>query len=160
MSAQTSFSNAPAAGLPGMRAESGEYEADSRSYEVAAGVAAGRLIVEGTTVGVTGKLPTAAGDLAFPVGFSQHQIVSEPKSPLYAQYDEVTCQRKGRIWLVCSGVISSGETVLFIVHTGASAGLPTELDDATTTALPAGHFLKCIKGGADGALGLFAVMFP
>lgn len=157
MTAQTSFTSLPAAAVAGMRGDSSHIEVDSRALSTAAGVNAGVLIVEGSVPGENGALSTDAASVALPVGFSLFQPTKEPTSPHYLQYDMVPCLRRGRIWLVCSGVISSGETALFIVH---ATGLPSEVDDATTTPLPAGHFLKCLKGAGNGELGLFSVNFP
>lgn len=157
MTAQTSISRLPSAAIAGMVAASDRQEVDSRALSTSAGVDAGVLIVEGATPGEVGALPTNAGTLAFPVGFSIFQVSKEATSPNYKQYDMVPCLRKGRIWLKCEGTISDGETALFINHT---TGLPTETDDGTTTPLPAGHFIKCIKGNTNGLLGLFAIDFP
>lgn len=157
MSAQTSISRLPAVAVAGMRAEVNvDDRVDSRALTTAAGVNAGVLIVEGSVPTEEGALTTDAASVGSPVGFSMFQVSKEPTSPHYKQYDMVPCLRRGRIWLVCSGIIAT-RAACFIVH---ATGLPSTTDDATTTPLPTGYSLICLKGAGNGELGLFAVNFP
>jgi hypothetical protein len=139
-----------------MLADSSKPEVDSRALSTVAGVDAGVLIVEGASEGV-GALSTDANSVAKPVGFALYQLTKEPTVPHYQEDDMVPCLRRGRVYLKCSGTIPDGATALYIAH---ATGLPSAVDDSTTTPLPAGHFIKCIKGGTDGQIGTFAVNFP
>lgn len=160
MAAQTSMSASPAEFIAGMLYDTRPTNViQSRAIEDAAGATPGRVYVEGATHQKTCKAPAAAGDVAFPVGVALYSPTNEPNAPNYEQYDMVPLLSNGVVPMECSGTISDGETALFLVHTGADAGLFSETDDGSTTALPAGCFVRCLKGGDDGDIGLFEIKF-
>jgi hypothetical protein len=165
---QTSFTKTPAAALYGQLADfAGNMDTLSAVVETVAGIDAGRAVLIGAQAGTaaaagssihsrTVKAVSASGDIAVLAGFTIRPFVTEPRNPLFSQYDPVAVLRKGRIWLTCiddmSGVVP-GTTNIYIQYSGANAGLPQA---ASTTAAQCAN-LALLIGGTAGALGLFEV---
>ena len=116
--------------LPGQIADLGAVQAGdivSRSLDTAAGANPGLFVVEGATVGVGCKLPTAASDITnLLLGVLCLEAMKMPRagSPIYAQKDVVPVMRRGRVWVytVADPASVAPDTTPFIVHSGADAG--------------------------------------
>ncbi len=140
---QTSVLLEPAAvAAPGQLADSGYKDSITAWVESVAGVDSGRFLCEGTAPTVSngrrpgGVNPSDATIGARVLGCVIFEALREPKSPRYSQYDVVTCLRKGRIYVLAGTGGISRYVPLFLVHTGAEAGLLTVTDDANTVAIP------------------------
>lgn len=135
---QTSIAVDRAVAYPGMLADGGFHDIVSRAVETAAGVAAGRIMVEGTLPLQQAIVPTSAVNGVLPVGCTKYEPIKEPRSPAgpeFAQYDMVNLVRRGRIWMLAGTGGVTRYAQHYLIHAGAEAGLLTLTDDANTVAI-------------------------
>ena len=155
---QTSILSEPVRALLGMRADNGPADVRSRVLETAAGCAFGRCLVEGASEGKGAIVPSSAGEGAKPLGFVVREDVKEPATPNVAQKDLVGLLAKGRIWVEAAGTLTTamrpGGTAIYLVHTGADAGLLSPTDDANTVLISG---ITVLEGATDGNLALIDV---
>jgi hypothetical protein len=157
---QTSYTGTPAAAVAGMFGDANPEHIMSRAVATAAGVAAGRFVAYSSSTeckALAAATDVTPGGVLLGVTIKQFWT-RESGSPDYPQRSMASILRRGRVWMVCAGAIAITDP-LFIVHTGANAGLPSALDDATTTPIDGSAF-KCIIPAGDGLLGLFEVNLP
>jgi len=124
--------------------------------ETAAGCAFGRILSQGSaTKGV--KVPTADADALTLLGAVLRQDMQEPTTPSIEQKDAVSLVKKGRIWLEAAGTLTNAMngrtdgTAVYLVHTGADAGLLSPTDDANTVRV---YGIRVLRGATDGNLAL------
>lgn len=156
MAGQTSFSQTPTVALPGMLDETLAPVALSRVLEDAAGIEAGRVVQSGTTIGTQFKALTATGQKA--LGITVLELSREPRTPRFAQKDDVGLLQNGIIWMECVDdmrALDEGSPV-YVCFSGANAGLP----QAAASGGDLAPYLMCLQGGNTGAVGKFKVNLP
>ena len=98
----------------------------------------GRLAVKGAT-DTTCKLPTAAGDLANPIGITPYKPTSTVgifgQTTEYASGDTVSAVSRGKVWVRVEAAVTAGDPV-YVRHTarGAYTALGAFRGDADTVA--------------------------
>lgn len=156
MAGQTSFSQNPSAAIEGMLDENIAHPVVlSRVLEDAAGIGAGRVVQNGTSIGTQCKALTATGQE--PLGITVLDLAIEPATPRFTQKDDLGLLTNGIIWLTCVDdmrAVDSGP--VYVCFSGANAGLP----QASAVGGDLAPYLTCLQGGNTGAVGKFKVNLP
>lgn len=165
---QTTMTDAPAAGLAGMIADTGNREIVSRIVEDAGGIAPGTFVTKGTADYHAAQID-AAGDVSSAgvlLGVAVLDTSRAPGTPQYAQNDQIPILRKGRIWVQSETAQAYGATP-YIRHAtsvnGSIVGLiRNDADTISTvdkaTAAPAG--VRVVSTLAAAGLCLVEINLP
>lgn len=114
--AQTSYPETAPKALPGMVAH-GEYLADTRVVETAAGIGPGLAVSQGTADKQALLGAAAATDFA---GISIRNVgnLNATSPDVIPQYDNIAVLFQGDIWVTVGGDVNAGDNVTFNSTTG------------------------------------------
>lgn len=133
---QTSYSEAPAAGFPGMVADGSDSNRITRTIEDAAGVAFGVPVFRGANDhGCTATVGTAANLLGITIATSALALTAGATADKYPQYANVAIMTGGAIFVNVKGAVADGAALT--IGTGAAAAdlIGSTAADATHIAL-------------------------
>lgn len=139
---QTSYTRYQPPGMPGMLADSINWDADSRIVETAAGIAFGVACSQGTlsddgcVVGGSNFVGVTRADQTLQMASS-----GTPAVDFYQRYDTASCLVKGDIWVLCYANVAVGAAVTFDATTG-------QLGKAGTT-IPNAKWMTAANGSAS-----------
>lgn len=143
---QTTYSRTPAAAMAGLLYDLRDNVIESYATEGADGIGFGLAVIAGTDVDKQVKLPAAAGGVFR--GVSVHEYAQEQQADgtvEYADKDTMNVLRRGAIWVQTNTSVDTDDDAFF-VNSGADAGKFSDVDDATTDAVPTGKFRTSTTG--------------
>lgn len=155
MAGQTTIALNPAEAIEGKRDDLHFADhIESRMLTDAAGIGAGRVVQDGTTIGTTCAALTASGQAM--IGVTVLDLSKEPKTPRNAQGDDVGVLKEGTIWMTCVDDMRNVKGTPYICFSGANAGLP----QASAVGADLGVGISVVQGANTGLLGKFRINMP
>ena len=153
MAGQTTFSQDPAAAIEGMIADIAPRTVISRALGDAAGIGAGRVVKDGATIGEQCATLTASGQKM--IGVTTLDLYREPRTPRYAQNDDIGVMKEGFIYMTCVDDMRAVTGPVNICVSGANAGLP----QASSVGADLCPQITVDVGANTGLVGRFRVAF-
>lgn len=129
---QSTYSDYPAFGYPGMVANGETSNRISRTVEDAAGIGFGVAVYRGTgDHGCTATVGTAATFLGFTIADHGNAIVAGGTADVVPQYQTIGIMTGGVMWVNTIGAIADGAAVTIGKGAGLADGIGNTAADAT-----------------------------
>ncbi|PZU65237.1 hypothetical protein [Sphingobium sp.] len=129
---QSSYTENPAKGYPGMIANGETSNRISRTCETAAGIAFGAPVYRGWgDHGAVGTVGTLATFLGFAVATSALGALPGADADEYQQYDNMTIITSGAVFVTVTGAVTDGAALTVGTGAGAADGIGATAADAT-----------------------------
>lgn len=129
---QSTYSDYPASGYPGMVANGETSNRISRTVEDAAGIGFGVAVYRGTgDHGCTATVGTAATFLGFTIADHGNAIVAGGTADVVPQYQTIGIMTGGVMWVNTIGAIADGASVTIGKGAGLADGIGNTAADAT-----------------------------
>jgi hypothetical protein len=167
MAIQTSYENSLTRVWAGMMLDPFLAKIQSRAFESAAGVDAGRVVTKGASAdGKGAKLIADEADLANVIGGVRLKSIKEPNpvsgsSNRFAQYDLIEVVSWGELYMEAVGTIGSDVEDIYVVNTNASGhlGKVSAAAGSGGTAATLVPGLRCRFGTAVSGTGVCLIQF-
>lgn len=120
---QTSYAELQPIALPGMLA-TGDFSADTRNCETAAGIAFGVAVSQGSA-DMGAVIGGASAAVFVGVTIADKSVPNDGGADGYNQYDSMGVMTRGRIWVTVGGDVTDGGDVTFAAATGVLSSAAT-----------------------------------
>jgi hypothetical protein len=129
---QSTYSEDPAAGYPGMIADGETSNRITRTCEDAAGILFGAPVYRGSgDDGAVGAIGTLATFLGFAVATSALGVLAGQDADEYQQYDNMTIITSGAVFVTVVGAVTDGAALTVGKGAGIADGIGATAADAT-----------------------------